>query len=151
MTDASFRDADPAPLRLQALDAEDLGVVASLTQDAVTTRADLSFLRTRRRFAALLNRFRWELGGGRPERTRTMLVIENALAVRSQGLPADDPDLVLSLLDVTFDGEPDGPGRVTLTLAGDGLIEVEVEALEATLTDVTRAYAAPSGRAPSHP
>jgi hypothetical protein len=54
-------------------------------------------------------------------------------------------------LEVAYEGEPDGPGRVVLTLAGDGLICVEVEALEVTLTDVTRPYLAPSRRAPSHP
>ena len=38
-----------------------------------------------------------------------------------------------------------------LTLAGDGAIALEVEALEVTLQDVTRPYRAPSGKAPAHP
>jgi hypothetical protein len=37
-----------------------------------------------------------------------------------------------------------------LTLAGDGAIRLEVEALEVALKDVTRPYRAPSGKAPSH-
>jgi hypothetical protein len=40
---------------------------------------------------------------------------------------------------------------VILTLAGDGALALEVEALEVTLKDVTRPYAAPSGHAPGHP
>ncbi len=149
--DARFRDAEEGPLRLRALDAEDLRVVAALAQDAVVPLPEMSFLRRARRFAALVNRFRWEAGARAPERVRTMLVVENATAVRSQGVPREDPDLVLSILDVTYEGEPEGPGQVVLTLAGDGLVAVEVEALEVTLTDVTRPYLAPSRRAPSHP
>jgi len=38
-----------------------------------------------------------------------------------------------------------------LTLAGDGMIAVEVEALEVLLRDVTRPYVAPSGKLPGHP
>jgi len=42
-------------------------------------------------------------------------------------------------------------GRVELTLAGDGVIAVDVEALELLLRDVTRPYVAPSGKVPGHP
>ena len=35
-----------------------------------------------------------------------------------------------------------------LTLAGDGAVALEVEALEVTLHDVTRPYRAPSGKVP---
>ncbi|MEL6416944.1 MAG: DUF2948 family protein, partial [Pseudomonadota bacterium] len=44
----------------------------------------------------------------------------------------------------------DAAGQVLLTLAGDGAIRLEVEALEVTLKDVTRPYRAPSGKAPDH-
>jgi hypothetical protein len=37
-----------------------------------------------------------------------------------------------------------------MTLAVDGAIAVEVEALEVILRDVTRPYAAPSGKVPGH-
>jgi hypothetical protein len=57
----------------------------------------------RRRFAVLLNRFRWEEAGRRPpERVRALLVIEDALKVASQGIDRDDPDLVLSLLTLSW-------------------------------------------------
>jgi hypothetical protein len=39
---------------------------------------------------------------------------------------------------------------VTLVLAGDGAVRVEVEALEVTLHDVTKPYIAPSGKKPAH-
>ena len=56
--------------------------------------------------------------------------MENVLGVASQGIDRDDPDTVLSLLSVAFTpAEPPG-GHVVLTLAGDGAIRAEVEALE---------------------
>lgn len=149
--DARFADAEEGPLRLRALDGEDLRVISALVQDAVLTGADMAWMRGRRRFAALINRFRWENGTRTPERVRSMLVIEGATAVRSQGFERGDRDLVLSLLALSWEGAPEGPGRVILTLAGDGTVAVEAEALEVTLTDVTRPYLAPSRRAPSHP
>lgn len=149
--DARFADADERPLRLRALDAEDLTVVSALVQDAVAVVKDMSFLPRQRRFAALVNRFRWEGATRTPERVRSMLVVEGATAVRSQGLDPQDRDTVLSLLHLAWEPGEDGAGRVILTLAGDGTIAVEVEALEVVLRDVTRPYLAPSRKAPSHP
>jgi hypothetical protein len=40
----------------------------------------------------------------------------------------------------------DGAGRITLVLAGDGAVAVDVEALEVTLKDVTAPYVATSGK-----
>jgi hypothetical protein len=59
--------------------------------------------------------------------------------------------MVLSLMSIEFTAGTDGAGEVLLTLAGDGAIRLEVEAIEATLKDVTRPYVAPSKRAPVHP
>ena len=61
----------------------------------------------------------------------------------------------LSLLSLAFepaaDPQSDPGGHVLLTLAGDGAIRVQVEALEVSLRDVTRPYLAPSGKTPQHP
>ena len=58
--------------------------------------------------------------------------------------------LLYSLLSIGFEAGEDGTGRVEMVLAGDGAIAVEVEALEVILRDVTRPYAAPSGKVPGH-
>lgn len=149
--DASFHDGVEKPLRLQAFDAEDLSVLSALVQDAVYPASDMRWLAKDRRFAVLLNRYRWEAGTRLPERVRTMLTIEEVEAVRSQGVPKGDADTVLSLLSVTFEPGEEGRGTVLLTLAGDGMIAVDVAVLEVLLRDVTRPYTAPSRRTPSHP
>lgn len=150
--DARFEDADDAPVSLRALEAEDVPVISALVQDGIFPITEMRYDRPRRRFAVLLNRYRWEHQGRRtpPERVQSLLVIEDALKVASQGLDRSDADLVLSILALDWQAGEDGMGCLTLTLAGDGTVAVDVEALEITLRDVTRPYLAPSGKTPDH-
>lgn len=155
--DARFEDGKETPLRLKALDGDDLTVIAALAQDAVFSASDLRWDRRTRRFAVLLNRFRWEdaeraTRRGRDfERVQAMLVVEDVLGVKSQGVDRNATDMVYALLSLAFHPGPDGTGQLELTLAGDGVIMLQVEALEVILRDVTRPYTAPSGKAPNHP
>jgi len=156
MTDARFEDGGEAPLRLVAQDADDLQVISTLVQDAVLPMTEMKHDPKRRRFALMLNRFRWEdrehaeRVGRAYERVRSVLVIEDVRKVQSYGFDRSDKDLVLSLLALDFAPGEDGTGRLTFTLAGDGAIALDVEALDLRLDDVTRPYRAPSGKAPSH-
>jgi hypothetical protein len=156
MTDARFEDGGEGPLRLVAQDGEDLKVISTLIQDAVLPVTELKLDPKRRRFALLLNRFRWEdrseaeAVGRAYERVRSVLVVEDVLKVQSLGFDRADKDLVLSVLSLDFAPAEDGAGRLTLTLAGDGAIALDVEALEVRLDDVTRPYRAPSGMVPRH-
>ncbi|MEF3047219.1 DUF2948 family protein [Pseudotabrizicola sp. L79] len=156
MADARFQDGDDGPLRLIAQAPADIPVLSALVQDAVFPASEIRYDRKAHRFAILLNRFRWEdepaaRAAGRPfERVRSLLVMEGVLRARSQGIDPRDKDTVLSLLSVSFAEGAEGSGTLTLTLAGDGAIALEVEALDLHLDDVTRPYIAPSGKAPQH-
>ena len=152
-TDARFEDGREAPLNLGAFDEEDLSVISSLAQDAVFPITEMKWNGRQRRFALLLNRFRWEDGGkGRhaPERVQSVLAFDHVLKVASQGIDRSDKDTILSLLSVAHEPGEDGAGDVILTLAGDGAIRLSVEVIEATLKDVTRPYVAPSKSVPTH-
>ena len=87
--DARFEDGREAPLNLGALDAEDLQVISSLTQDAVFPASEMQWHRAAGRFALLLNRVRWEDAGRArhaAERVQSLLVFEQVQAVASQGV-----------------------------------------------------------------
>jgi DUF2948 family protein len=154
--DATFEDGREAPLNLGALDGADLQVISSLVQDAVFPITEMTWRPDERRFALLLNRFRWEdedaarKRGRAFERVQSLLVVDNVLRVASQGIDRSDKDMILSLMSVTFVSGEDGAGFVELTLAGDGGLRLEVEALEVSLKDVTRPYQAPSKSVPEH-
>ena len=155
--DAKFEDGAERPLALKAETAEDVPVLAALVQDAVLAITDMSWQPKLRRLAFLINRFRWEdraaaeARGRAYERVRSLLVIDGVLSVASQGIDRGDKDAVLSILDIQWKPGEDAAGRVELVLAGDGGIAAEVECLDLTLKDVTRPYAAPSGKVPGHP
>jgi hypothetical protein len=154
MTDARFEDGRDGPVNLGALDGDDLLVLSALTQDAVFPATEMKWDRKTGRFALLLNRFRWEEGARRaasPERVQSLLSFDLVSQVATNGIDRKDPGTVLSLLSISFERTEAPAGHVLLTLAGDGAIRLTVEALEATLKDVTKPYVAPSGKAPDHP
>ena len=152
--DARFEDGREAPLNLGAMEPADLEVISSLVQDAVFPASEMKWERKNQRFALLVNRVRWEDQGKTrhaPERVQSVLVISNVQGVASQGIPKGDADTILSLLTLSFE-ETDAPsGHLTLTLAGDGALRLNVEALEVSLKDVTKPYIAPSKKLPQHP
>ncbi|MEP3946138.1 DUF2948 family protein [Ascidiaceihabitans sp.] len=149
--DARFEDGREAPLNLGAMDADDLKVMSALVQDAVLPITEMTYRARDRRFAMLLNRFRWENGTQSKERVQSMLSFESVLNVSSQGVDRSDKDMILSVLAVAFEAGEDGAGLIEITLAGDGAVRLSVETIEARLKDVTKPYIAPSKRAPSHP
>lgn len=155
--DARFEDGADRPLRLRAVEPDDLPILSALAQDAVFPASEMKWDRGQRRFALLLNRFRWEdvdaaETRARPvERVQSVLAIEDVLKVASAGVPKGDADTILSVLSVQFTPTADSGGVVLVTLAGDGALRLDVETLELTLTDVTRPYLAPSRKTPRHP
>jgi hypothetical protein len=138
-------------LKLMAEDAADLDIIAAAAQDALVRVGDVSFDNKARRFALLLNRFRWEEAGetGPFKRVRAALSFESVLSVKSRKVRLDAPEALASLLQVGFtpDAEPPG-GEVRLMLAGGGEIVLQVECLDALLMDLGAAWQTP--RRPDH-
>lgn len=156
MADASFEDGAENPIRLMANSVDDLTVLSSLLQDAVGQNAEISWLPRKQRFALLLNRFRWEdretaSTQNRPfERVQSMLVINNVLKAGGDGINPGEKESVFSMLALEFTAGEDGAGTLSVILSGDGAIRLSVEALEVTLSDVTRPYRAHFKAIPTH-
>ena len=139
------------PLKLMAEDAADLDLISAAAQDAIVRMGDISIDKRQRRFAVLINRFRWEAGDAKApfERVRAALSFEGVLGVKSRRVRPDMPDSVASLLSIGFipDEEPPG-GVVRLMLAGGGEIALEVECLDGLLIDMGQTWRTP--RRPDH-
>jgi hypothetical protein len=127
---------DTDELKLIALDADDLAVVSAHVQDSVAKLADMAFLKEHKRFAMLLNRFDWTGKEGAAERRRAAIRFERVLGARTRGLDLSDRDAVVNLLAVEFEESNPPGGAVTLYFSGDAAIRLEVECLEAELTDL---------------
>lgn len=141
------------PLKLIALDEEDLAVVSSLLQDAVIRVADMTYRPAQKRFAAVLNRFDWESAvkeeGKAYRRRRTAIRFDRVFAAKMKNVKPGAGERVLSLLALSFEpGETPG-GFVTLTFSGDASIRLQVECIEAELRDLGPAWRARAK--PEHP
>ena len=140
-------------LKLMALDGEDLSVISTHMQDSVFKLKDVSFDPKHGHFLLSANRFVWENGdkkGHSPERRRTVFALKRVGNARSHGFNRDNKEQVLSLLALRFTQNGEGPdGTVELTLSGGGAIALDVECIEAQLTDVSGGWDTASK--PHHP
>ena len=137
------------PLKLVALDEEDLGVIAAHLQDAVMRLDGIVFLPEEKRFALVLNRFDWVqfLAGGKSDaganvRRRTALRFEHVSAVQQQHIAQQAAGTVLSLLTIAFQPTEAPAGQITLIFAGGAAIRLMVDCIEAELRDLGGAWSA---------
>jgi hypothetical protein len=154
MSDPGSAAPDAELLRLVALDEEDLAIVSAHCQDAVVKVGDLNWMATEKRFVIPMNRFVWEVVEGASwrrrnyQRRRSALHFARVEKVRSAGIDRSAEDAVLDLLAVRFAPREAPSGDVLLDFAGGGSINLEVECLEAQLTDLGPAWSTP--HAPRH-
>ena len=141
------------PLKLIALDEEDLAIVSSHLQDAVVRVGDMVYQPSRKRFAAVLNRFDWEIGARR-QRQGLQAAADRArirarFGARLRNVKPSAQERVLSLLAVRFEPDEAPAGKVILTFSGDASIQLKVECIEAELKDLGPAWSTRSK--PEHP
>jgi hypothetical protein len=136
-------------LKLMVLDADDLAIVSAHLQDAIAKVGDMAYLPAEKRFAMLLNRFDWTTAGKpEPVRKRSGIHFERVLAAKMKGIDLSKRDTVLNLLAVEFEEQEAPSGAVTLHFSGDGAIRLEVECLEAALSDLGPQW--PAQKCPCH-
>ncbi|MEM9223303.1 MAG: DUF2948 family protein [Pseudomonadota bacterium] len=136
------------PLKLAALDEEDLEVMSAHVQDAVIKVADIKWTPTAGTFILPMNRFAWE-EAQRPkrrasnQRRRSILHFDQVTRVRAQGVSARDKDAVISILALLFEASDDAPaGTVNLICSGETILRIDVNYIEARLTDLGAAWGA---------
>lgn len=136
--------ASVEPLRLLAEDADDLHIISAALQDAILRPVDIVWEPSSRRVTLKLSRFCWECGG-----TRVMAAMQfgDVIAVKSRRLPRL-PESALELLAMEFAPDEAPGGRVILMFAGGGDLRIDVECLDAVLTDLSERW--PARLAPTH-
>jgi hypothetical protein len=144
--DGALSEAKTAvePLRLLAEDADDLQIISAALQDAILRPVDIVWEKGARTLTIAFSRFCWECGG-----TRVMCAMQfgDVLAVKSRRL-SRSPDASLELLALDFIPTEDLSGRVILMFAGGGDLRIDVECLDAVVTDISDRW--PARIAPTH-
>lgn len=129
-------------LRLTALDEEDLSVISAHLQDAVILVGEMKFTPARNQFAIIASRFDWEhsengRADGEPfQRRRTALHFNRVSAARAQNIRQGEEAAVLELLSITFEAADPPSGTILLTFAGGGTLKLDVECIEAQMSDM---------------
>ena len=157
------------PLKLRALDDEDLGVVSACLQDAIVPLGEMEFVPGERRFALVVSRFRWENcaetadmprdaaaaapasqdvslaeGCASYERVSCGVAFEGVEAVRRRGLDPRDRGRMLELLGMRIEA-----GAVTLEFAGSAALRLEGARITCRLGDLGEPW--PAQSRPRHP
>ena len=136
-------------LKLIALDADDLAIVSAHVQDAVAKVADMAYLPGEKRFVMVLNRFDWTTADQpAPARRRAGFHFERVLSAKTRGIDLGASGAVVNLLAAEFEEKGAPSGVVTLFFSGDGAIQLEVECLEAALSDLGPQW--PARKRPDH-
>ncbi|MEM7696693.1 MAG: DUF2948 family protein [Pseudomonadota bacterium] len=134
------------PLKLAALDEADLSVLSAHVQDAVVKVADIKWTAASGQLIVPMNRFSWETVRGRrrasDQRRRAVLHFDRVRRVQSVGVSARDRDAVLSILAVLFHEAEAPAGTVSIVCSGDSVLKLDVECVEARLTDLGAAWSA---------
>jgi hypothetical protein len=133
-------------MKLSAVDAKDLTVLAAFLQDALVLIDDIAYFPEDGQFILVANRFQWETDrAGAPEHTRTTtgVTFSKVTAVKRKGMDRRDGDGMLSLLTIAAE-----PGALQLTFSGDAAIRLEVSEILCHLQDVGESW--PTKWRPDH-
>ena len=100
-----------------------------------------------KQFVLTMNRFAWETAAGKrsnDERRQSVLSFARVLGVKVNGIDPKRKSDVLSLLAIRFLPSEAPAGAVELDFAGNATVRLEVECIEARLTDMGGAWRASS-------
>ena len=143
-------------LYLTAEKDEDLVVLATRSQDALTITQNMTWARRKRRFAILMTRFCWELSDfsnkkkGEHKRTNSIMSFDTVLSVKSKGIDQSKVDTILSLLTIKHYYSQNEGRKIELIFSGGGKITLGVECIEVLLKDVSSPFTSVTASIPRH-
>jgi hypothetical protein len=140
-------------LRLKAVDADDLAVIAACLQDALIPLSEMVYLPEERRFLAAFTRFRRECLAD-PNccdgltQCQSVLAFNGVESVKHHGLDPRFGGVKLEFLTMFAEPGDDGVMTVVLLFAGDMALQLRMRGISATLCDFGEPW--PASAAPRH-
>lgn len=121
--------------KLIAFDEADLAVLSAHLQDACVNARNMAYLPQEQRFALVGERYAREEGTGKTEKRPVGLHFERVEHVKTHKInPGSDQQIQILALHFAETEAPSG--RVHLVCAGGGEICLDVECLEAAMSDL---------------
>ena len=124
-------------MKLNAIDTEELKIIATVLQDGLIEVNDVKYLPSIRTFIVMITRFMWEekIVNKTNNRTKAVLVFEDVLAVHSKNIDQMDKAKVLELLTFNFYYNKSENIEIELLFNNDATIKLETEVVQAKLED----------------
>lgn len=139
------------PLRLSALDGDDLQVLSACLQDALVPIAGMTYEEDKGHFYLMMNRFCWEChpevveGDEVHQRVHCGIHLDHVKRVKHKGFDPNHEDGFMNLLTIHNKKK----GCVNLVFSGGGEVELDVDKLKCLIQDLDEPY--PTKNKPSHP
>jgi Protein of unknown function (DUF2948) len=136
------------PLKLRAIDIQDLAVVSAFLQDSIANVSEMAYLPEQRLFVLAVCRFRWERAvSASPEqifeRVSCAITINDVDTPKYRGFSLKDRHRTMPLLAITFDDS-----EVTLTFGGEAAVRLPVTGLDLRVEDFGKCW--PTKTKPEH-
>ena len=124
-------------MKLNAIDTEELKIIATVLQDGLIEVNDVKYLPSIRTFIVMITRFMWEekIVNKTNNRTKAVLVFEDVLAVHSRNIDQMNKTKVLELLTFNFYNNKSKNIEIELLFNNDATIKLETEVVQAKLED----------------
>ena len=124
-------------MKLNAIDTEELKIIATVLQDGLIEVNDVKYLPSIRTFIVMITRFMWEekIVNKTNNRTKAVLVFEDVLAVHSRNIDQMNKTKVLELLTFNFYNNKSKNIEIELLFNNDATIKLETELVQAKLED----------------
>ena len=124
-------------MKLNAIDTEELKIIATVLQDGLIEVNDVKYLPSIRTFIVMITRFMWEekIVNKTNNRTKAVLVFEDVLAVHSKNIDQMNKTKVLELLTFNFYYNKSKNIEIELLFNNDATIKLETEVVQAKLED----------------
>jgi hypothetical protein len=136
------------PLKLRAIDIQDLAVVSAFLQDSIANVSEMAYLPEQRLFVLAVCRFRWERAISTSpeqifERVSCAITINDVDTPKYRGFSLKDRHRTMPLLAITFDD-----AEVTLTFGGEAAVRLPVTGLDLRVEDFGKCW--PTKTKPEH-
>jgi hypothetical protein len=140
-------------LRLKAVDADDLSVIAACLQDALIPLSEMVYLPDERRFLAAFTRFRRECLADPTccdgvTQCQAVLTFNGVECVKHHGIDPRFGGVKLEFLTMVAEPGANGLTTVVLIFAGDMALQLRMRGISATLSDFGEPW--PAHAAPRH-
>ena len=131
-------------LKLIGKNEEDLKVISAYSQDSVVSVKDIVFLKKKKIFVMMINRFMWEdveKGVFRQnKRIRCAIKFEDVLKVKSKKINQKDKNSILECLAIKCNKALNKNYEIKIFFSGEGMVTLISEAIEISMQDLGKSW-----------